>query len=46
MAKYNIHYQYGYFNDPTRQVNVPNQIIYTRGTTFGFSLGVPIKIVK
>ena len=46
MAKYNIHYQYGYLNDPSRQVNVPNQVIYTGGDTFGFSLGVPIKILK
>jgi hypothetical protein len=46
MADFDIHYQYGYFNDPDKQVDVPNQKLYSRGTTFGVSLGVPIKIIK
>lgn len=46
MAHFDIHYQYGYWNDPSKQVDVPKQVLRTRGTTFGFSLGVPIKIKK
>ncbi|MGQ0739234.1 MAG: hypothetical protein ACT4OJ_09265 [Bacteroidota bacterium] len=46
MARFDIHYQYGYWNDPAKRVDVPNQKIYSRGTTFGFSLGVPIRIIK
>lgn len=46
MAHYDIHYQYGYFNDPSKQVDVPKQVLRSRGTTFGFSLGVPISIKK
>ncbi len=46
MAHFDIHYQYGYWNDPSKQVDVPKQVLRTRGTTFGFSLGVPITIKK
>lgn len=46
MAHYNIHYQYGYWNDPQRQVEVPRQVLRSRGTTFGFSIGVPITIKR
>ena len=46
MVLYNIHYQYGYFNDPQKQVDVPNQVLKNRGTTFGFSIGLPITIKK
>lgn len=46
MAHYDIHYRYGYWNDPNKQVDVPHQILRSRGTTFGFSVGVPIVIIK
>jgi hypothetical protein len=46
MAHFDIHYQYGYWNDPSKQVDVPSQLLYSRGTTFGFSFGVPIIIKK
>jgi hypothetical protein len=46
MAHYDIHYQYGYWNDPSKQVDVPKQVLRSRGTTFGFSLGVPVTIKK
>ena len=46
MAHFDIRYRYGYYNDPSKQVDVPNQKIYSRGTTFGFSLGVPVRILK
>ena len=46
LIKFNIHYQYGYFNDPSRQIDVPNQILRSRGTSFGLKIGVPIKILK
>lgn len=46
MMKFNVHYKYGYFTDPTRQVDVPLQILRIRGTNFGLSLGIPITIKK
>jgi len=46
LIKFNIHYQYGFFNDPNRQVDVPNQILRSRGTSFGLKIGIPIKIIK
>lgn len=46
MVHYDIHYQYGYFNDPSRQVDVPHLILRSRGTTFGFSVGIPIALKK
>ena len=46
MAHFDVYYQYGYFNDPQRQVDVPKQVLRSRGTTFGFSMGVPITIKK
>ena len=46
MAHFDIHFQYGYWNDPSKRVDVPKQVLRTRGTTFGFSLGVPITIKK
>lgn len=46
MVHFDIHYIYGYFNDPSRQVDVPKQVLKSRGTTFGLSIGVPIKILK
>ena len=46
MAHFDIHYQYGYFNDPSKQVDIPKQVLLSRGTTFGFSFGVPITIKK
>jgi hypothetical protein len=46
MAHFDIHYQYGYWNDPSKQVDVPKQVLRSRGTTFGFSLGFPITIKK
>lgn len=46
MVQYNIHYQYGYWNDASKQVDVPNQQLFSKGTTFGFNLGVPITIKK
>ena len=46
MAHFDIHYQYGYFNDPSKQVDIPKQVLRSRGTTFGFSLGIPITIKK
>ncbi len=46
MAHFDIHYQYGFINDPQKQVNVTNQILRSRGTTFGFNVGVPITIIK
>lgn len=46
MVKYNIHYQYGFFTDPDRQVDVPNQVLRSRGTSFGLKVGAPIRILK
>lgn len=46
MAHFDIHYKYGYYNNSTLQVDVPKQVLRTRGTNFGFSLGVPITIKK
>jgi len=46
MIKFNIHYQYGFLNDPARQVDVPNQVLRSRGTSFGLKIGVPIKILN
>lgn len=46
MAQFDIKYQYGYFNDPSKQVDVPEQALYHRGTTFGLSIGVPITIIR
>lgn len=46
MAHFDIHYKYGYFNDPLKQVDVPKQVLRTRGTNVGFSLGIPITIKK
>ncbi len=46
MIRYDVHYQYGYWSDPQRQVDVPHQILKGRGTTFGFSIGLPITIKK
>ena len=46
MVHYNIHYQYGFWNDPSRQVDVPNQLLRNKGTTFGFSAGFPITLKK
>lgn len=46
MAHFDIHYRYGYWNDPSKRVDVPHQILRSRGTTFGFSIGVPIIIIK
>jgi hypothetical protein len=46
MAHFDIRYQYGYYNNPALQVDVPKQVLRTRGTNFGFSLGVPITIKK
>ena len=46
MLKYSIDYKYGYTQYPQYQTEVHNQIIRTRGTSFGFKIGVPIKILK
>ncbi len=46
MAHFDIQYDYGYLNDPTKQVFVPKQVLRTRGTNMGFSLGIPITIKK
>lgn len=46
MTEYNIHYQYGFFNDPNRQVDVPGQKLISRGTIFGLNVGFPITILK
>ncbi|MCY7290656.1 MAG: hypothetical protein LH615_00590 [Ferruginibacter sp.] len=46
MAHFDIQYKYGYYNDPSRQVAVPKQVLRTRGTNIGFSLGIPITIKK
>lgn len=46
MAHFDIHYRYGYWNDPSKRVDVPHQILRSRGTTFGLSIGVPIIIIK
>lgn len=46
MVHYNIHYQYCFWNDPSRQIDVPNQILRNKGTTFGFSAGFPITLKK
>lgn len=46
MAHFDIHYDYGYYNDPARQVDVPKQVLRSRGTNFGFSLGIPITIKR
>jgi hypothetical protein len=46
MAHFDIHYKYGFWNDPQKQVDVSSQILRSRGTTFGFSVGVPITIKK
>ena len=43
--KFEVNYYYGYFNDPNRQVS-ENVTLRTRGTVFGFNLGVPITIIK
>lgn len=46
MIRFYIHYQYGFFNDPSRQVDVPRQVLRSRGTSFGLKIGVPITIFK
>ncbi len=46
MAHFDIHYRYGYWNDLAKQVDVPNQVLRSRGTVFGFSLGIPIVLIK
>jgi hypothetical protein len=46
MAHFDIRYQYGYYNNPALQVDVPKQVLRTRGTNLGFSFGVPITIKK
>jgi hypothetical protein len=46
MAHYDIHYKYGFWNDPQKQVEVPSQILRSRGTTFSFTIGIPITIKK
>jgi hypothetical protein len=46
MIKYNIHYQYGLFNEPNKMINVPNQTLRSRGTSFGLKIGIPIKILN
>lgn len=43
--KFELNYYYGYFNNPDRQVS-ENVTLRTRGTIFGFTLGVPITIIK
>ena len=45
MAEYDIHYQYGYFSYP--QYRRDEQVkLKTRGTVFGVTMGVPIRILK
>jgi hypothetical protein len=46
LVRFNIHYQYGFFNDPSKQVDVPNQLLRSRGTSFGLKIGIPIKILN
>ena len=46
MVRFYIHYQYGFFNDPARQTDVPKQVLRSRGTSFGLKIGIPIKILK
>lgn len=43
--KFELNYYYGYFNDPNRQVS-ENVTLRTRGTVFGFNIGVPITIIN
>jgi hypothetical protein len=45
MARYDIEYKYGYFNYP--QYRRSQQVtLRSRGTVFGVTLGVPIRILK
>lgn len=46
MAHFNIHYRYGYWNDLSKRIDKPDQILFTRGTTLGFALALPIVILK
>ena len=46
MAHFNVHYKYGFFSDPQSQIEVFDQVVRTRGSTIGFSLGIPIVIKK
>jgi hypothetical protein len=46
MAEYTIDYEYGYFSYPQYQRSVKNVRIKSRGTVFGCTLGVPIRLIK
>ena len=46
MAHFDIHYRYGYWNDPAKQVDVPKLVLRSRGTVFGLSVGIPITLLK
>lgn len=46
MAHFNIHYRYGYWNDLSKRIDKPDQLLFTRGTTLGFTLAFPIVILK
>lgn len=46
MVHYIIHYKYGFFNDPQKQIEVFDVNMKSKGTTFGISFGVPITILK
>ena len=45
MAEYNIRYRYGYYNYPQYQ-RQQEVTLKTRGTVFGVTMGVPIRILK
>lgn len=46
MAEYSIDYDYGYYSYPQYQRSVKDVRLKSRGTTFGCTLGVPIRILK
>lgn len=41
-----IEYQYGSFINPANTTNLRNVTVKTKGTNFGFMLGVPVKLLK
>ena len=46
LAKFDIQYIYGLYSNTTKRVDVPDQILRSRGTSYGLKIGVPIKILK
>lgn len=46
MESFSIDYDYGYFSYPQYQRSIKKIFLKSRGTVFGFRLGVPIRLIK